>query len=252
MANTVMQDTETIKVLLIEDDHKLGLKIKRFLEQNKYEVEWLNGGSLLGVDAKVNAFDVILCDIDLPDMSGFDICNQWRSKFEGAFMFITAFTDSECQIEGLEMGADDFIVKPFVPDVLLARIRAAIRKLDKPTNTNDEETPISLPDFSLNPVTSQTKVGETLLSLTQQEFKILYLFAKNFNYKVTREVISKIVMNREYDGFDRSVDVYVSKLRKKFNTIAGNPYQINTLWGKGYVLTKAESESENQTESESE
>ncbi|NMP14842.1 MULTISPECIES: response regulator transcription factor [unclassified Thalassotalea] len=243
-----MQEYELQKILLIEDDHKLGLKIKRFLEQHDYEVEWLNGGSLLGVDAKVNAFDVILCDIDLPDMSGFDICNQWRDKFDGAFIFITAFTDSDCQIEGLEMGADDFIVKPFVPDVLLARVRTAIRKLklfkakdESPSSTqSDDETPITLPELHLTPATQQVKVADTLLNLTQQEFKILYLFARNFNYKVTRDVISKIVMNREYDGFDRSVDVYVSKLRKKFNTINGNPYQINTLWGKGYVLTNQE------------
>ncbi|WNC73571.1 response regulator transcription factor [Thalassotalea psychrophila] len=238
-----MQENTLNKILLIEDDHKLGLKIKRFLEQHKYEVEWLNGGSLLGVDAKVNAFDVILCDIDLPDMSGFDICHQWRDKFNGVFIFITAFTDSDCQIEGLEMGADDFIVKPFVPDVLLARIKAATRKLGKVSQESDEESPISLPGLSIIPAQLQVKVSDTLLTLTQQEFKILYLFARNFNYKVTREVISKIVMNREYDGFDRSVDVYVSKLRKKFNDITGNPYQINTLWGKGYVLKNLEASS---------
>lgn len=227
---------ENKRVLIIEDDHKLGIKIKRFLEQNKFEVEWLKGGSLLGVDTKVNAFDVIICDIDLPDMSGFDICKQWRSQFNGSFIFITAYTDADCQVEGLEIGADDFIVKPFVPDILLARIKVVLRKVETPSANETEDLPLKLPSLSLNPSLQQVEVNGVMLYLTQQEFQILYLFVRNYNHKVTRDVITKIVMRREYDGFDRTVDVYVSKLRKKFNTILGNPYQINTLWGKGYVL----------------
>lgn len=232
-----MQNNEHISILLIEDDHKLGLKIKRFLEQHNYFVEWLSGGSLIGLDTKVNSFSVILCDIDLPDMSGFDICRQWRDSFHGAFIFITAFTDSERQIEGLDLGADDFIVKPFIPDVLLARVKAATRKFNNQLQPYADNLPIFLPGLSITPDTQQVKVKEISIALTQQEFKILYLMARNLDNKVTREIISKIVMNREYDGFDRSVDVYVSKLRKKFNAIEGNQYQINTLWGKGYVLS---------------
>ncbi|WP_440874704.1 response regulator transcription factor [Thalassotalea sp. PLHSN55] len=227
-----------INVLLIEDDHKLGLKIKRFLEKNDCQVDWLRGGSLIGVESKVSGFDVILCDIDLPDMSGFDICTQWREQYNGAFIFITAFTDCERQIAGLELGADDYIVKPFQPDVLLARIKANLRRshTSKEAETTDTTTPISLDGYSLDPKSSQANVKGNILPLTRQEFSILYILTANVNHKVTRDAIYQVVLNKEYDGFDRTADVYVSKLRKKFNAIPDNHYQIDTVWGKGYVL----------------
>jgi len=231
--------SNSISILLIEDDHKLGLKIKRFLEKNDYQVDWLRGGSLIGVESKVSGFDVILCDIDLPDMSGFDICAQWRTQYNGAFMFITAFTDSERQIAGLDLGADDYIVKPFAPDVLLARIKANLRRSSKQkTKVKDATTPIALEEYSLDPKTSQANVYGHILPLTRQEFSILYILTVNLNHKVTRDAIYQVVLNKEYDGFDRTADVYVSKLRKKFNAIPDNEYQIDTVWGKGYVLNR--------------
>ncbi len=226
-------------ILLIEDDHKLGLKIKRYLEKNGCQVDWLRGGSLIGVESKVSGFDVILCDIDLPDMSGFDICAQWRDQYTGAFIFITAFTDGERQIAGLDLGADDYIVKPFAPDVLLARIKANLRRASssKP-EVRDATTPITLEGYTLDPKTSQANVKGHVLPLTRQEFSILYILTANLNHKVTRDAIYQVVLNKEYDGFDRTADVYVSKLRKKFNAIPENEYQIDTVWGKGYVLNR--------------
>lgn len=235
-----MTTKEHYRILLVEDDQKLGQKIRRFLEQHQFEVDWHTGASLLGVDTGINAFDLILCDINLPDSCGLDICRTWREKFHGSFVFITAFADDETQLKGFELGADDYIIKPVQPALLLARIQANIRK-NKPNKTtvnNNLPANINLPQLLLNERQHSIKINNIELAFTQQEFQLFYLLAKNYNDKVTREAMFKIALGKDYDGFDRTVDVYVSKLRKKFNGITGNPYQIKTLWGKGYILTK--------------
>jgi DNA-binding response OmpR family regulator len=232
----MLEHLTTANVLLIEDDNKLGLQIKRFLENNGFAVEWLTGGSMIGVDNKLNAFDIIICDIGLPDMSGLEICKRWREYFEGYFLFLTAYSDLETQLEGFELGADDYLIKPIQPQLLLARLNAKLR-FNKSHVTHQSSSNL-IAGIHFDSSNFQIEINDVVVKLTHQEFQILYLLANNINNTVSREVISKVILNKEYDGFDRTTDVYVVKLRKKFNAIPGNSFSIGTIWRKGYILSE--------------
>ncbi|QOL26124.1 response regulator transcription factor [Thalassotalea sp. LPB0316] len=231
------------RVLLIEDDAKLASKLKRFLQIHHYEVTWIASGSFVSLEVNLNAYQFIICDVNLPDISGFDVVSRIRSSFNGVFIFITALTEESAQLKGLELGSDDYIVKPFSAEVLLARMKAASRRGFKSRQKDEKHAaqqaqPINVEGLHISPKNRVVEINGQALKLTKKEFFILYILAQDMEGKVSRNTIYRAVWGKEYDGFDRTIDVHVSALRRKFNNIEGNPYQINSVWGEGYILLK--------------
>ena len=224
------------KILLVEDDLRLAALIEKFLTQNNFEVTVLNSGRHAVDYICKHQPDLTILDIMLPHVDGFTICKLARKQYEKPIIFLTAKDSDFDHVLGLEIGADDYIIKPVVPHVLLAHINVVLKR------TNNQNTQIS-DEYSFGQLTISRKARTVLLneeeiSLTSHEFELLWLLASNAGEPQSRDFIHKKMIGREYDGLDRSVDVRISRLRKKLHDNLENPFRIKTVWGKGYLLNK--------------
>lgn len=224
-------------ILLVEDDQRLASLISQFLEQNTFQVTVLNRGDIVIDYLKSTTPDLILLDIMLPELDGFSIMQAIRQTFTNPILFLTAKDSDFDHVKGLELGGDDYIIKPVEPHVLLARINAALRR-HKPVEASDSQI-IELGGLSLNHSTRTVHLDGEFVDLTSHEFELLWLLATKPDQVQSRDYIHQQMIGREYDGFDRSVDVRISRLRKKLNDDLSNPTRIITVWGKGYVLSSS-------------
>lgn len=224
-------------VFLVEDDLRLAQLIEQFLTQNGFKVSVLNSGETAAETIiKVNP-DLVLLDVMLPEQNGFSICRALRSKFANPILFLTAKDSDFDHVLGLEIGADDYLIKPVEPHVLLARINMILRRfIHYKTEQVDE---INLGNLKILKRLRQVYLQGELVELTSHEFDLLWLLSSRADEIQNREIIHKKLLGREYDGFDRSVDVKVSRLRKKLGDDTHNPFKIITVWGKGYLLSSA-------------
>ncbi len=222
------------RITLVEDDIRLAKLIQQFLEQNNFQVTVLNSGENAPELILASEPDLVILDIMLPKMDGFSICKTLRKSFDKAIIFLTAKDSDFDHVLGLEIGADDYIIKPVVPHVLLAHINVVLRraKQEKSENTQD----IVIGELSIFRKSRQVTYQGQNIELTTHEFELLWLLAKNAGEPQSRDYIHKQMIGREYDGLDRSVDVRISRLRKKLQDDPENPYKIITVWGKGYLF----------------
>ena len=226
-------------ILLIEDDARLAELTSRYLTQNGLTVTVESNGA-----AAVARFNqvrprLVLLDLMLPGKDGLTVCRELRQSFKGPILMLTA-TDADIdQVIGLEAGADDYVAKPAEPMVLLARIRALLRRLDaKQPDAGAAAAP------SADIVLGSLRVSEAHrvwlegqeIALTTQEFELLYELARSAGTILSREDLFKRIRGIDYDGLDRSIDGRISKLRKKLGDDAEAPKRIRTIWGKGYLL----------------
>lgn len=224
------------KLVLVEDDERLASLVCQYLQSNDFSVERLPNGDGLIALVKDTAPDVVILDVMLPGEDGFSLCNQLRQFFTGPLLFMTAKNENFDQVIGLEIGADDYIVKPVEPRVLLARINALLRRT-APQQTNlTQSSVMQFGKLSIDKSSRKVTLGTNEISLTSHEFDLLCLLADNASCLVDRSTLYKELIGREYDGLDRSADVRVSRLRKKLNDDPQNPYRIKTIWGKGFFF----------------
>lgn len=223
--------------MLVEDDERLASLIAQFLQQNDFKVTVLNTGEGAADAILTTQPDLVLLDIMLPEQNGFSICRTIRAKFANPIVFLTAKDSDFDHVLGLEIGADDYIIKPVEPHVLLARIHMILRRFQhhKP-NQIDE---LILGHLKILKRARQVYWHQELVELTTHEFDLLWLLAVNADEILSREQVHQQMLGREYDGFDRSVDVRISRLRKKLGDNTTTPYKIITVWGKGYLLSSA-------------
>lgn len=224
------------KLVLVEDDERLASLVCQYLESNDFSVKRLPNGDGLMELVKATNPDVVILDVMLPGEDGFTLCNQLRQFFTGPLLFMTAKNEDFDQVIGLEIGADDYVVKPVEPRVLLARINALLRRT---TSNGSHAANLSVMQFgalSIDKSSRKVTLGEKVISLTSHEFDLLCLLADNASSVVDRSTLYKELIGREYDGLDRSADVRVSRLRKKLNDDPQNPYRIKTIWGKGFFF----------------
>ncbi|WAJ71069.1 response regulator [Catenovulum adriaticum] len=224
-------------IALIEDDDRLASLIEKFLVQNGYQVSHISEG-----DKAVNFIlhaqpDLVLLDINLPKMDGFSICRAIRQQYTNPVLFLTAKDSDFDHVSGLEMGADDYIIKPIEPHVLLARIHNAFRR-GQFTQPHGEQKLI-FGELEIEKHSRIVTLAGEEIELTTHEFELLWLLASHAGEVQSREYVHQQMIGREYDGLDRSVDVRVSRLRKKLNDNLKKPYRIVTVWGKGYVFSPA-------------
>jgi len=222
------------KILLVEDDQRLAGLVQSFLLQHGFEVRLETNG--LAVEAACREFQphLIVLDLMLPGMDGFAICRTIRPWYKNPILMLTAKEGDIDQVLGLELGADDYVIKPVEPRVLLARIHALLRR-SQPA-VDQEKTELEFGQLKLSQSAREAYYAGQLVELTSYEFDLLWMLAKNAGQTVRREAIHKQIIGREYDGLDRTVDVRVSHLRRKLGDNADTPFRIKTVWGKGYLF----------------
>lgn len=225
----------TQHIVIIEDDTMLADLTQSFLQQHNYQVSVFNSAVDFLSKADALKIDIIVCDINMPEMNGFELCERARQEYNGPFIFLTARKDDEDQIRGLSLGADDYINKPVKPPVLLARIQSILR-----THARfQEKSPvrsIELDGLMINKDAQLLEVANKAVTLTSDDIELLWFLVKNKDKTLTRDDLFMEVVGRKYDGLDRVVDGRISRLRKKFNSIENNPYEIKTVWRVGYVF----------------
>ena len=227
------------KVFIVEDDVKLAELIVTFLEKNGFEVfHQVDGDKAISQILSVEP-DLVILDIMLPGLDGLSICRTLRDKFHGPILMLTALNDDIDEVAGLEMGADGYLGKPIKPRVLLAHIRAHLRRQAMVSGEEEQdgkEAMITAGELTLDSGKREVKLRGRTLEFTSAEFDLLWLLAESKGEIVEREVLHKKIFRLEYDGLDRNIDIRVSRLRKKLNDDPKHPEIIKTVRGKGYIL----------------
>ena len=223
-------------VLIIEDDKRLAELTRDYLEANGFQVS-LEADGAKGVERILTLQpDLVVLDLMLPGEDGLSICRRVRPNFSGPIMMMTARTDDLDQVLGLEMGADDYVSKPVQPRVLLARMRALLRRADQPSPTG--EVRLRFENLEIDNATREAWLSGELIDLTSAEFDLLWLLASNAGHVLTREEIFTELRGIKYDGQDRSIDVRVSRIRPKIGDDPHQPHRIKTVRSKGYLFVK--------------
>lgn len=229
-------DNSMKKILLIEDDRMVSNLIKSFLEKSNFIVEQVFSGDLAKGATLIHQPDLVLLDIDLPKLDGFHVCNELREIYHGPIVVLTARDSDEDQVNAFQLGADDYISKPVSPSVLKARLDAVLRR--KPVNKIRPSYVCKLGNIALYPQATKCEVNGEIVNLSTFEFQLLALLSKNVGRVMTRDAIYNVLLHRQYNGVERTVDVRISKLRDKLIHEGMAGVRIETAWGQGYILNE--------------
>lgn len=221
-----------MRILLAEDDQRLGKLIKYMLEQNHIQVEWVTDGSDIYDYAKFTDYDILVLDWMMPGESGVDACRRLRKDgYERAILMLTARDSVEDRVTGLDAGADDYLVKPFEFVELLARLRALGRR----STQKIQQDVVEVSGFTLNRTAKVLKKADQVIQLSPREFQIFDLLAQNLGIVVPRDIILDRIWGLESDVSSNNIDSYMKILRKKLDTGDGRTI-IKTVRGVGYKL----------------
>jgi len=233
---------DALKILLVEDDTRLSALIQEYLQKQAMVVTIEHRGDLACNRIIAESPDLVILDLMLPGMDGLEVCKTVRPQYAGPIMMLTARDEDIDQVVGLEIGADDYITKPVQPRVLLARIRALMRRFSNTSSTQQaqqvEKSEYSYGCFTISATAREAWLHDEVLDLTTNDFDLLWLLASNPGEIFTRDTILENLRGIDYDGIDRSVDIRVSRLRKKLGDDTGHPLRIKTIRGKGYLFVK--------------
>ena len=226
-------------LLFIEDDRDIRAALRLALEDEGYKVlESPDGRSGLKTFASENV-DLVLLDLRLPDMSGFDVCRELRSKSLVPIIMVTAQTDTHDLVAGLEAGADDYVTKPVVAKELAARIRAALRRTTLLSTSSATIDRFTVRDVEMRSDQGIVLKGGIELPLTKTEYRLLHIFMENANKVLSRDQLLELVWGYEYLGDSRLVDAHIRRLRLKIEDVPDEPKIIVTVRGMGYRLLTA-------------
>lgn len=225
------------KKVLVVDDEKLIVKGIRFsLEQDGMEVDCAYDGEEALEKAKSNAYDMILLDVMLPKMDGFEVCQQIREFSNVPIVMLTAKGDDMDKILGLDYGADDYITKPFNILEVKARIKAIMRRVGGKQEDKNVTRVIESHDMRLDCDGRRVYIKDREINLTAKEFEVLELLMKNPNKVYSRESLLKRIWGSDYPGDVRTVDVHIRRLREKIEEVPSEPVYVHTKWGVGYYF----------------
>ena len=219
-------------LLLVEDDDSIGRLVKSYLEQQDgWRVLWRRSGEEAVVELRRHPVRLVVLDIGLPGIDGFEVCRQMRAQSKVPIVMLTARDEEPDRVAGLELGADDYVSKPFSPRELAARIKAILRRVE---HRNDDEV-LAAHDIVLRRDSRDVTVSGSLIELTGKEFDLLACFLEHPGIVLSREKLLDLVWGMTYPGGTRTVDVHVAQLRRKL----GDPDTIRTVRGAGYKLLAA-------------
>ena len=228
-----------MRLLLAEDEADLAEALGVFFEKNHFSVDIVHDGRTACEYAESSVYDVIILDVMMPGISGVETLQRIREKWRTPVLMLTARGDPVDRILGLELGADDYIAKPFNPRELLARIHAVLRRrprADEPGAPSLDKEVVVFGEFELDLGRRELRKNGETVSLTTGEFAVLKAFARHPRVPLSRDKLMEMARGREYEAFDRSLDVQVSRLRKLIEPDPSKPRYLQTVWGLGYVF----------------
>lgn len=222
-----------ISILVVEDDERIAKLLCQFLRSENFAVNWVGTGEE-GVEyiLKYNP-NLVVLDLMLPKIDGVEVCNQVRPEFENSILMLTAHPGDIQEVTALNAGVDDFISKPIRTHVLLARINALLRRHQKQSINS-----IRVSDLRVSYNDRRVTRGDDVIHITDSEFELLWILASNAGTVVKREDLFQLVRGKEYDGIDRSIDMRISKLRKKLSQGNSQLDYIRTLRQRGYLFLR--------------
>ncbi len=231
------------RIMIVEDDERLASLSKDYLENNGMAVDVINDGGQAISKIVSDQPDLVVLDLMLPGADGLEVCREVRSDYQNPILMLTARTDDVDQVLGLEMGADDYVAKPVRPRVLLARIRALLRRQEQGGVTEgaaevEDLDRLVFGELTIDNGAREVRLAGEAVDLTSAEYDLLWLLASNAGKILTREEIFERLRGIEYDGQDRSIDVRVSRIRPKVGDDPMNPKRIKTVRSKGYLFVK--------------
>lgn len=227
---------KTVKVLVVDDEKLIVKGIKFALEQDGYEVDCAYDGKEALELAGSGGYDIILLDIMLPKLTGFEVCQQIRETSDVPIIMLTAKGDDMDKILGLDYGADDYITKPFNILEVKARMKAILRRSKGDRGEYEAGAVIEVGDLKLDTGNRRVYIEDKEVNLTAKEFDVLELLAMNPARVYSRSDLLDLIWGKEYPGDGRTVDVHVRRLREKIEKEPGDPRYIHTKWGVGYFF----------------
>jgi DNA-binding response OmpR family regulator len=235
----MMNDSST-RLLMVDDDQKLCRLVRTYLEPMGYAVSVAHTGPE-GLEIAVTGnFDAVILDVMLPRLDGFEVLKALRAVSNVPVIMLTGLGDEADRIVGLEIGADDYLPKTFSTRELLARLRAVVRrsKITKAQRQEEREPPVFVGDLKIDPESREAWLGAKTLALTTVEFDLLLSLARASGRVKTRERLLLEVAERDFEAFDRSIDVHISSLRRKLGDDPKSPHFIQTIRSVGYMMLK--------------
>ena len=230
------------RVLIVEDDPEIAMLEKDYLEINGYETQIISDGTQALEAVRNDQYDLLLLDLMLPGCSGYDICRQVRAEIDIPILMVTAKTESVDKIRGLGLGADDYIVKPFDPAELVARVTAHLKRYERLTGKEDNNgegedgNVIKIGAIKIFPKSWKVQKGDEELRFPNREFELLKFLAQNPNIVFSKDHLFEKIWGYDYMGDSATVTVHVNRIREKIEDNPSNPQIIETIWGAGYRL----------------
>ena len=232
---------EMTRILVVDDDSDVRWMIRKYLEKHDFEVEAAEDGAQMREIMKSHSFDLVILDVTMPGEDGLSLARYLRDNYSIGIIMLSAAAEVFDRIVGLEMGADDYVTKPFEPRELLARVKSVSRRTGQAAGAENERenSRVKFGDYSLDLEAHQLlDRNNQSVSLTSMEFDLLKAFAENPNKVLNRDQLLNLSHNRDWDPFDRSIDIRITRLRRKIENEPSKPQIIKTVRGVGYMFVK--------------
>ncbi|MDP8985916.1 MAG: response regulator transcription factor [Pseudomonadota bacterium] len=226
------------RVLLVDDDRELCQMLSEYLEAEHFEVKSVHDGGDALAELKANHFEVLILDVMLPNVGGFEVLRKLGASYETPILMLTARGDDVDRIVGLELGADDYLSKPFNPRELVARMRAILRRASSRTARGAADE-LTVGPIVLNTGRHQVRVADIQIPLTGAEFRVLELLMRSAGQVISREAMTEQALGRRLVPYDRSIDTHISNLRRKLHLAPGKDPEIKNVRSSGYMLTSS-------------
>ncbi|KPU56932.1 response regulator [Pseudomonas fluorescens] len=237
--SSTAQTAEGEKILIVDDDPGLSSLLERFFVSKGYRARAVPNTEQMDRLLAREVFNLVVLDLMLPGEDGLTACRRLRSaNNQIPIIMLTAKGDELSRIKGLELGADDYLAKPFNPDELMARVKAVLRRQSAPVPgaPGSEDESVTFGDYELSLATRELTRGEEVHMLTTGEFAVLKALVMNARQPLTRDKLMNLARGREWDALERSIDVQISRLRRMIEPDPSKPRYIQTVWGVGYVF----------------
>lgn len=222
-------------IVLVEDDVRLAELVSRYLESNGFRITIADTNGKVAEQIKSLAPDLVILDLGLPGQDGFAICKQLRPSYRNPILILTARNSDIDHVLGLELGADDYVIKPVEPRVLMARVNALLRR-NRSVQPGGEQLMLRFGGLSINTEARSVTLNGLEVALSSYEFDLLAHLAQRAGAVQSREALFRQLYKRDYDGSDRMLDVRISHLRKKLGDEGEGSERIKTIWGRGYLF----------------
>ena len=237
--SSIAQAAEGEKILIVDDDPGLSSLLERFFVSKGYRARAVPNVEQMDRLLAREVFNLVVLDLMLPGEDGLSACRRLRAANNRVpIIMLTAKGDELSRIKGLELGADDYLAKPFNPDELMARVKAVLRRQSAPVPgaPGSEDESVTFGDYELSLATRELKRGDEVHMLTTGEFAVLKALVMHAREPLTRDKLMNLARGREWDALERSIDVQISRLRRMIEPDPSKPRYIQTVWGVGYVF----------------